>query len=146
MNLLRSDQLASLQALLVECRKSVDYFYDAADFVEDPEVSEKMLDLADSRNRVTHRLEDAVRELGDLPTAPDTDRETGELLLDHARASLAEDKTAQVIQQRLHTERELVRQLRECYESGAGETQAGCLRALSDNIDAAVVQLRDLRS
>ncbi len=76
---LLSDIEVALNELLVACRESVDHYRDAAELVGQADIAERFLDIAKRRTLFLNRLVSAIRELGDLPSTPDPDKETGEI-------------------------------------------------------------------
>lgn len=107
MSLIRTDKEVALNDLLVASRESVDHYRDAADFLEDKTVTDVLHAIASQREPFIARFEQAIRALGELPSVPDPDKETGAMLIHHAGALLSEDYRSQVIEQRLKAEEHL---------------------------------------
>ncbi|HSC66417.1 MAG TPA: hypothetical protein VLC79_01915 [Cellvibrio sp.] len=103
-----SDTEVALNELLVACRASVDHYQDAIKLVEDKEIVSHFHTIASQRKKFCKQLEDIIRELGDLPTVPDPDKETGEMILHHLGAALSPDYTEEALNQRLAIEENIM--------------------------------------
>src|SRR5690606_22385195 len=71
------------------------------------EVSKTFINIARGREPLISQIENAIRALGDLPSVPDPDKETGSMLLHHAGALLTDNYVFDVIEQRLKAEDQL---------------------------------------
>lgn len=111
MGILRSEQQVALQQLYRLVQESIDHYQDSAEFVEDSNAAQLFTRIASEREPLAEQLAQAIRDTGDLPAAPDADKETGEQLLHRLRAWFTADQTRDVVEQRLQAEAELARVL-----------------------------------
>lgn len=144
MNLIRNDRQVALNDLLVAVQESADHYQDAANFLEDEPTCVYLQQFAKQRLILTSHLEDAVRAEGDLPSAPDPDRETGSMLLEHLGANLSADEAATVIEHRLQKEEELAELIENAREIGIDDNHAELLKDLDENNRLILQSLRDL--
>ncbi|MGQ9424459.1 hypothetical protein ACXYTJ_00745 [Gilvimarinus sp. F26214L] len=118
MSIIRSEQEAALNDLLVSSEKSVDHYQDAAEYLRGHKPSGILRAIAGERQTLVEDLQDAVRATGDLPSAPDEDRESVEKLLHRVHASLSEDEIQDLVRQRMEGEGELLERLSVLRRSG----------------------------
>lgn len=144
MSLIRNDRQLALNDLLIAIKESADHFQDAANFLEEEPTCVYFQQFAKQRLILTSRLEDAVRAEGDLPTAPDPDRETGSMVLEHIGANLSADEAATVIEHRLEKEEELSELVEHASDAGLGDNYAELLKDLDENNRFILQSLRDL--
>lgn len=144
MNIMRNEDQVALQDLHARVRESVDHYRDAARFVEDGRIARLFDGIADDREAFAARVARTIRENGDLPGAPDADRETGEQLIHHLRAWFASDQTRNVIEQRLEAEVGLADWLSAQRGLGQARQQEALLDALERQIDEIRSRLRDV--
>ncbi|HEY7885873.1 MAG TPA: hypothetical protein VIC08_13095 [Cellvibrionaceae bacterium] len=114
MPLLRTDLQMALNDLHVTLLESADYFRDAAEFLgggQNQSAGNFLESLADERYQLAERIEAAIRDTGDLPSVPDTDRETGNELWQKLEALMDDDKTAHILAQRLEAEEAIQQEL-----------------------------------
>ncbi|WP_039917855.1 DUF2383 domain-containing protein [Cellvibrio mixtus] len=105
---LLSDLEVSLNELLVTSRESVDHYRDAVQLLTDEKIANEFKKIADERKQFIPALENKIRELGDLPSMPDPDKEDGEMLIHHISAAVSEDYTSKLLQQRIDVETRIV--------------------------------------
>lgn len=105
---LLSDLEVSLNELLVTSRESVDHYRDAVQLLTDEKIANEFKKIADERKQFIPALENKIRELGDLPSMPDPDKEDGEMLIHHIGAAVSEDYTSKLLQQRIDVETKMV--------------------------------------
>lgn len=107
MSIMRSEYQVALQDLHERVLESVDHYRDSASFIENEQAARLFREIADDREAFASRVAQVIREAGDLPAAPDADRETGEQLIHRLHAWFSSDQTRDVIGQRLDAEAEL---------------------------------------
>jgi hypothetical protein len=107
MSILRNEYQVALQDLHALLQESADHYRDSARFVDDGRAARLFHEIADDREAFAARVADVIRGTGDLPAAPDADRETGEQLIHRLRAWFSPDQMRDVIGQRLEAEVEL---------------------------------------
>ena len=132
---LLSDTEVALNELLVACRESADHYQDAIKLVEQPEIATTFQSVANQRKLFCNRLEEAIRELGDLPSVPDPDKEVGEMIIHHLGAALSVDYTNDVLTQRITAEEHIMELIRNAGETNANEANKNLLRELSKHTE-----------
>lgn len=137
MNLLRTDLQTALHDLHVALQESADNYQDAADFVEDSDVSELFNSIADERESLRGEVEQAIRQADDLPAAPDSEKEAGEQLIHRLQSLFSRDQAAEVVAQRLESEGWMERVLTEGKAMNAGEPYDALNARCRDLIDSA---------
>jgi len=105
---LLSDIEVALNELFVACRESIDHYKDAAELVGQPDIAKIFLDIANNRKLFLTRLASAIKELGDLPSVPDPDKEAGEMMYHHLGAALSADYTNEALTQRVKAEENIL--------------------------------------
>lgn len=144
MSIFRTDQQVALNELLVASQFTADHLQDSAEFLEESEVSAELQQLADLRQSLVERIEEVIRATGDLPSAADTDKETGESLLQRLRAAFAPNEIESVVQQRLQAESNLARLAQETREHGLAGQNEALLYELDGNIQMVSHRLKNL--
>lgn len=143
MSLLRTDKEVALNDLLVAARETADHYQAAAEYLNDPHVNPVLHDIIHERLEYIDRIEDAIRALGDLPSAPDPDRETGEMLIHHVTAALSPDSATEILEQRIKAEQHLLELVKACYAVGLDDEHAAMLRKMEQQINAAITRLEN---
>ena len=146
MSLLRTDKEVALNDLLVASRETIDHYQDAVEYLDDDHVTPVLRMLMQERQGFTERIEQAIRALGDLPSVPDPDRETGEMLLHHVTAALSSDTATQILEQRLKAERRLLELVQACRAVGLDDEHGQLLREMEQQIHTAIEGLNALES
>lgn len=126
---LLSDTEVALNELLVACRESIDHYQDATELVESPVIAETFLGIVKGRKLFLARLESAIRELGDLPSVPDPDKEAGEMMLHHLGAALSADYTNDALAQRISAEEHILTLINAARTT---DPNPSCTRLLND--------------
>lgn len=131
---LLSDTEVALNELLVACRESIDHYQDATELVESSDVAKDFLDIINVRKLFLTRLESAIRELGDLPSVPDPDKEAGEMVLHHLGAALSTDYTTEALTQRISAEEHILTLVNAARATEANQSCTTLLIDLSKHI------------
>jgi hypothetical protein len=134
---LLSDLEVALNELLVACRESVDHFRDGIELISEENIASEFKQFASEREPFIQMLEQKIRDLGDLPSVPDPDKEDGEMLIHHLGAAVSEDYTGKVVQQRIDAEQrilEIIKQARENDDNNACETLLDNLERQVNNV------------
>lgn len=126
---LLSDTEVALNELLIACRESIDHYQDATELVGQSTIAESFLDIAKCRKLFLNRVASAIRELGDLPSAPDPDKEAGEMMLHHLGAAFSADYTNEALTQRIKTEEHILTLINAAHATEPNQT---CTRLLND--------------
>lgn len=146
MNLLRTDKEVALNDLLVASRESADHYQDAIEYLEEEHITEALRQIRQQRLTFIERIEHAIRALGDLPSMPDPDRETGEMLLHHVAAALSSDTATEILEQRVKAERHLLELLDACRTAGLEEAHGTLLAEMEQDVHAVIAQLERLEA
>jgi len=136
---LLSELEVALNELLVACRESVDHFRDGTELVNNDQLTSDFKHFANEREPFISLLEQKIRELGDLPTMPDPDKEDSEMLIHHLGAAVSEDYTEKVVQQRLDAETNLLEIIRKAREQ---DVNKHC-ESLLNNLESQIVKVVD---
>jgi hypothetical protein len=138
---LLSDTEVALNELLVACRESVDHYQDAIKLVEQAEVVNSFQDIANHRKLFFNRLATAIRELGDLPSAPDPDKEASEMIIHHLGAALSPDYSAEALSQRMAAEEHIKALIDNARATDINETGRALLDELSQHVEETIKTL-----
>ncbi len=131
---LLSDTEVALNELLVACRESIDHYQDATELVERPDTATIFMEIVKNRKLFLPRLESAIRELGDLPSVPDPDKEAGEMVLHHLGAALSTDYTNEALTQRINAEQHMLTLVNAARATDANQSCTTLLIDLSKHI------------
>ena len=146
MNLLRTDKEVALNDLLVASRETADHYQDALEYLDDHPITPALRDIMQERLSVIERIEQAIRALGDLPSMPDPDRETGEMLLHHVTAALSSDSATEILEQRIKAERHLLALLKACSDVGLDSDQPQLLQEMAQQVHEVITRLEQLEA
>lgn len=144
MSILRSEKEVALNDLLVAVRESIDHYRDASAILEEGTLTRLLTNIGAQREAFIPPLENAVRALGDLPSVPDADKETGTMLLHHAAALLTENYAANIIDQRLDAEQQMAELINAGRAVGLDEYCGSLLDLLDENMAQTIKQLQAL--
>lgn len=145
MNLIRTDQQVALNDLLVATEKSADLLRDAAHFLDGTGMEHELEQLADRRDMVTRDLQQAIRALDDMPSAPDPDAESTEKLLHRISAIFSGEKSRETtLRQRLATEEHLSSLLADMQHRNLGEEFDPLLYELKESVREVTLHLQQL--
>lgn len=89
--LLRNDAEVALDEAVEGCKAAADHYRSAAE-VAPPDLMALFEELGRERLEWWKRLEEEVRRMGNLPSAPDADREAVEQLVTRVKAALSRDE------------------------------------------------------
>lgn len=135
---LLSDNEVALNELLVACRESIDHYQDAIDLVESSDVAKIFMGIVKNRKLFLNRLASAIRELGDLPSVPDPDKEAGEMMLHHLGAALSTDYTNEALTQRIKAEEHILTLIHAARSTDPNQPYITLLSDLSIHIEEAI--------
>ncbi len=91
MSLLRTDAETALDRATELCKEAADVYRTARAAADDTDLAALFLELEENRRQRARELAGAIRQMGNLPGAPDADRETVEHLATRAKAILSPD-------------------------------------------------------
>jgi hypothetical protein len=143
---LRSDQEVALNDLLVALRESVDHYNDAIELVDPSPLTPLLREAAIQRSQFIPRLEDAIRQLGDLPSVPDPDKESGEMLIHHVGAALSNDYEPDVIEQRIASDQQLAQLVNDARKNTSEASFTQLMEDIATHITQTLVHLKAMQS
>lgn len=146
MGLLRTDKEVALNDLLVASRETADHYQDAIEYLEDPQLTPVLREIIQERQAFIARIEQSIRALGDLPSVPDPDRETGEMLIHHVTAALSPDSANEILEQRVKAEQQLLDLLQACHDVGLDKEHAVMLNEMEQQVRATLARLENLET
>lgn len=138
---LLSDTEVALNELLIACRESIDHYQDATELVENPDIADIFLEAAKNKKLFLARLEIAIRDLGDLPSVPDPDKETGEMMLHHLGAALSADYTNEALAQRISAEEHILALINAARTTNPNPSRMHLLNDLSKHSENTIEKL-----
>lgn len=141
--MLRDERQIAIDEVVVACRESIDHYNDAAEHVDDDVLGLLFTKIAADRRRLARQLESCQRAAGELPRAPDADRETFQQLYTNAKAALFDDGRDVFLQARLESEMELDSRLHEARAMNQPDDIRACLDAIQKDVDDARAKLAE---
>ncbi|MGH6942590.1 MAG: DUF2383 domain-containing protein [Geminicoccaceae bacterium] len=105
--MLRSELQIALNDLEVACQQAADGHESAAGTVVDEELAATLRAFAAQHREAGEILGDRLRDLGDLPSTPDTDLETIKDILSRVKAALSPDERQSLLEDRVAAEAKL---------------------------------------
>jgi hypothetical protein len=104
--LLRNDAEVALDEAVEGCKAAADHYRSAAE-VAPSDLTDLFEELGRQRLEWWRRLEDEVRRMGNLPSAPDADREAVEQLVTRVKAALSRDEHLALIERAAKVEEDI---------------------------------------
>lgn len=141
MTFIRTDEEVALNDLLVASRETVDHYQHAIEFFKELQLANILRTIVQQREALMVRIESAIRALGDLPSVPDPDKETGQMLLQQISAAISENTAAEILKQRVEAEKHLLELVDACRETSLAQSQARLLDDMDDHITESEDQL-----
>lgn len=141
MTFIRTDEEVALNDLLVASRETVDHYQHAIEFFKELQLASILRTIVQQREALMVRIEDAIRALGDLPSVPDPDKETGQMLLQQISAAISADTAAEILKQRVEAEKHLLELVDACRATSLAQSQAALLDDMDDHITECEDQL-----
>jgi len=104
--MLRNELQIAINDVVVACAQAADGHEHAAASLEehDAEAVRLLGALAEQRRAAAAEIGEELRALGDLPAAPDTERETVHELVAHLKAALSADERRALLEDRAQAE------------------------------------------
>lgn len=140
--MLLDERHVALNDIIVLCKEAADQYLDAAELVDDAQLSALFRRLADQREQTAAELSRHIIELGALPRVPDTDKETLERLVLRMKATLSADERLALITERVQAEDEIIELTAGTLQMNLPETIRTVLRRLQDDVTDAKAHLR----
>ncbi len=107
--ILRNDAEMALDDVMEYCKFVLDHYRTVAHITHDPDLGLLFRSLEQSRQQWVEALEAEIRLMGNLPSAPDRDREALDHLLIRIRAALTEDERASLLHESDRVEKVLIK-------------------------------------
>lgn len=139
-----SDTEVALNDVLIACQESIDYYEDALNDIDDKKVASLFNNIISERKIFTKKLEDILLNLGTLPSAPDPDKETGELIIEKIAASLSPNDIAPLISHRLDTEQYLQSLIEAASKNDLQESHRQVIKNLATQVEDTIAKLASL--
>lgn len=137
MLMMRDARQMALNEVEVRCMEAADHYATAAQRIDDEDLAQLFVELARERKRQAAELVPQLRALGDLPRAPDKDRETVEEMLSSVKSFFSGDKRATVIDEREQAEVQLADAVTAALQCELPPETQNMLLAMRSSIDAA---------
>ena len=137
MSILRSDAQVALNDLHMALQESADHYRYAADILQDAAASDVGKTLAEERRTLAVQVADAIRQSGELPGAPDPDREAAEQIRERFETMVGDDEVSAIMAHRQQGEEELLRMLEREVSPVLEGTHSALLAQCRDSIEHA---------
>lgn len=138
--MIRDDRAVALDDVIIALKRSVEDLEDAAATLDEGQALARLLSgIAARRRACVVPLEEALRDLGDLPSAPDADRQTFAHLATRLKAALLGNEDATLREAAQADEAALAEAIAGALEADLPETVQATLRRLAED----VAQARD---
>lgn len=137
MSMLRSDAELALDEVTEICKAVADHYRSVRAAAHTPELAAVFVSLEEQRRRYVAVLEEETRRLGNLPGAPDRDREALEHLVVRLRAAFAEDERIPLLASCEKMEDHLAHALRQALGQPIPENLRRLLRQLEQSVSEA---------
>lgn len=144
--MLMSDKQIAINEVIVKCRELADYYREAAEILEDTELSDLFRELSRQHEGAAEDVEKRIREKGELPKAPDADREAVELVLSRLKATLSEDERATLLEEREQIETDLAEYTDKALQEDLSEKTRSLLERIRNDAVSAKERLRAMRA
>lgn len=139
-----SDTEVALNEILVACQQSIDYYEDTLTGIRDEKSIRTINNILEQRKQFSTDLEEIILDLGSLPSAPDPDKETGELIIEKVAASLSENDTNYIIANRIEAEKHILSLLDLTKNSDLKEPHQRVLDNLTTQVKQTIKELTAL--
>jgi uncharacterized protein (TIGR02284 family) len=144
--MLRDDKQTALNELIVTCKDAADRYHDSAQVTHDTNLSALFQRLGERRYEIARKLEDQLRNLGDLPRNPDSDLEAIESLVTRVKAALSPDDQSTLIEERERGEVAIGEKISAALATDLPPETQSLLRELSDEVASTTIELRAAKS
>jgi uncharacterized protein (TIGR02284 family) len=135
--MLRSEAEVALNDVVEAAREAADLYADDAEVAHEASLAELFDELAQRRDRFASLLDEQIRKRGDLPDAPDTDRETFHRLGNRLRAVFSGDERRALLNDRIAAEQDLQRRVELALAQPVGLETQSQLGEFKHDIEAA---------
>lgn len=142
MSLLRTDKQVAFNNLLVAVLEAMDDYEDFADVLDDPQVAEIFRTFMQERKSIAEQLEAVIRQLDDLPSPPDADKEDLGKLVHRIRAALFENEVPHALNELINDEQRTLELAQICRQQGLNATEEHVVAQLVASVERALARLR----
>lgn len=139
-----SDTEVALNEILVACQQSINYYQDKLNDIRDKKTASAFNTIINQRKIFSLHLEAVMLELGSLPSTPDPDRETSELIIEKVAASLSPHHDTDLIAHRIEIEKQFLALLDSTNRDELQEPHQILLKDLSLQIQNTISELSSL--
>lgn len=146
--MLRDDRQVAVDNVIVALEQSSDAYADASELLKPdaPEMAARFEKLARRRARLAARLSDHLREMGDLPSEPDQDWETLDVLVRHLWAHFAGSEQKEFLTEAVSREEEIAARLSDALETGLSQPVVETLNEVGEEVHRTLGALRGLQT
>lgn len=137
-----SEVEVALNEVLIAFHKSIDHYEDAIKFIHDKDKAILFRGIVTPRKSLIAALTTAIRDLGDLPSEPDPDQETTEMIIERVGASLSEDDDRYIISTRIAAEEQIQILVSQARELDISESVRALLSDVSKHVNATIKALK----
>lgn len=142
-DMLREDHVVLLDDVIVAVKRSIEDMRQAVDRAEADDPLRTVLSrIAERRERVVPTLEDEIRALGDLPSAPDADQQGFSHLALRLKVLLSGDEARTLADAACSDEEALREAIDAALEGDLPDSVKGTLRDLRSDVDDACAEIR----
>jgi hypothetical protein len=137
-----SEVEVALNEVLIAFHKSIDHYEDAIKSIHDKDKAILFRGIVTPRKSLIAALTTAIRDLGDLPSEPDPDQETTEMIIERVGASLSEDDDRYIISTRIAAEEQIQILVSQTRELDIAESVRALLSDVSKHVNATIKALK----
>lgn len=105
--MLRTEQQAALDDVIVMCLYAADRYQSAAQRASDRRLSEFFVTLAQERKQFAQRLTHVLVSIGSMPSQPDPDKETLDEVITRIKMAFAGDERSLLLEEGRHVEQQI---------------------------------------
>lgn len=129
--ILRTDAELALDDVTESCKAAADHYRSAAPLAPPP-LAEEFGELGRRHGEWGRRLEEEVRRMGNLPSAPDADREAVDHFLTRVKAALSRDERAALLERAAEVEAEVAARAEAALREEVPPSARELLRAIAE--------------
>lgn len=146
--MLRDDRQVALDDVIVALENAADAYADASELLEkaDPEMSARFDELARRRAAAAARVTEHLRATGDLPSEPDQDLETVDVVIRHLKAQFAAPEWDELTTEALSREEEIAAKVEAATATGLPDPALDTLKRLEQDVRETIEALRRWRA
>lgn len=139
--MLRTEQQAALDDVIVMCLYAADRYQSAAQRASDRRLSEFFVTLAQERKQFAQRLTHVLVSIGSMPSQPDPDKETLDEVIARIKMTFAGDERSLLLEECRHVEQQIAATAAKASEYHEPERTKQILGRLIEAVERAQRQL-----